>query len=182
MACRLFMSVVDANHVAKLGNRFHMVASGIISVPIDIPGTPFNKAIKAAKAIRKELLQIIRQRKVDLGEGKASATQDILSHMLTTCDENGQFMNELDIADKILGLLIGGHDTASVACTFIVKFLAELPHIYHRVYQGHSLSYYFKIFCSFCLLNVAICIISIFHSCSILVISCASCEYVFMRK
>jgi cytochrome P450 len=48
-------------------------------------------------------------------------------------------MNELDIADKIIGLLIGGHDTASAACTFIVKYLAELPHIYEEVYKGKCL-------------------------------------------
>ncbi|KAJ6758845.1 BETA-AMYRIN 28-OXIDASE-LIKE [Salix koriyanagi] len=66
---------------------------------------------------------------------KRPPTQDILSHMLVTCDENGKCMNELDIADKILGLLVGGHDTASAACTFIVKYLAELPHIYEEVYK-----------------------------------------------
>ena len=115
---------------------FHLLASGIISMPIDLPGTPFNKAIKASKFLRKELLKIIKQRKVDLAEGKASATQDIMSHMLTASDEDGRFMSELDIADKILGLLIGGHDTASAACTFVVKFLAELPHIYDQVYKG----------------------------------------------
>ncbi|KAJ1408174.1 Cytochrome P450 [Sesbania bispinosa] len=126
---------VDENHVAKFRDPFHLLAAGIISLPIDLPGTPFSKAIKAANFIRKELLKIIRQRKVDLGEGNASPTQDILSHMLLTSNENGEFMNELDIADKILGLLIGGHDTASAACTFIVKYLAELPHIYDQVYQ-----------------------------------------------
>ncbi|KAK4279476.1 hypothetical protein QN277_011254 [Acacia crassicarpa] len=135
LACRIFMSVEDPNHVAKFADPFQQLASGIISMPIDLPGTPFNKAIKASKFIRKELLEIIKQRKVDLAEGKASTTQDILSHMLTTSDENGVFMKELDIADKILGLLIGGHDTASAACTFIVKFLAELPHIYDKVYE-----------------------------------------------
>ncbi|KAK7318049.1 hypothetical protein RJT34_02746 [Clitoria ternatea] len=135
LACRLFMSVEDMNHVAKLAGPFESLASGIISVPIDLPGTPFNRGIKAAKSVRKELLDIIKQRKVDLDEGNASATQDIMSHMLLTSDENGQFMNELDIADKILGLLIGGHDTTSAACTFIVKYLAELPHVYDTVYQ-----------------------------------------------
>ncbi|KAF7153686.1 hypothetical protein RHSIM_Rhsim01G0107400 [Rhododendron simsii] len=47
--------------------------------------------------------------------------------MLLTSDENGKFMHEADIANKILGLLIGGHDTASSSCASIVKFLAELP-------------------------------------------------------
>ncbi|KAK7399057.1 hypothetical protein VNO78_10232 [Psophocarpus tetragonolobus] len=135
LACRLFMSLEDANQVARFENPFHLLASGIISLPIDLPGTAFNKAIKAANSIRKDLLEIIRQRKLDLAQGKASPTQDILSHMLLTSDHDGLFMTELDIADKILGLLIGGHDTASAACTFIVKYLAELPHIYHQVYQ-----------------------------------------------
>ncbi|KAK6235765.1 hypothetical protein QUC31_019499 [Theobroma cacao] len=135
LACRLFLSIEDPNHVAKFEGPFHLLASGIISLPIDLPGTPFNRGIKASNFIRKELVKIIKQRKVDLAEGKASPTQDILSHMLLTSDENGQFMNEMDIADKILGLLIGGHDTASAACTFIVKYLAELPHMYEEVYK-----------------------------------------------
>lgn len=84
-------------------------------------------------------MKIIKQRKVDLADGKASPTQDILSHMLLTCDENGKYMAELDIADKILGLLIGGHDTASAACTFIVKYLAEIPEVYEGVYNGKNI-------------------------------------------
>ncbi|CAA3009282.1 beta-amyrin 28-oxidase-like [Olea europaea subsp. europaea] len=135
LACRLFVSVEDPNHVAKFADPFDLLASGLISLPIDLPGTPFNRAIKASNFIRKELVAIIKQRKLDLAEGKASPTQDILSHMLLTSDENGKFMHELDVADKILGLLIGGHDTASSACTFIIKFLAELPEVYEGVYK-----------------------------------------------
>ncbi|KAG6627907.1 hypothetical protein CIPAW_15G162400 [Carya illinoinensis] len=136
LACRLFISVEDPNHIATFADPFQALASGIISIPIDLPGTPFNRAIKASNFIRKELVKIIKQRKIDLAEGKATPTQDILSHMLLTCDENGQYMAELDIADKILGLLIGGHDTASAACTFIVKYLAEIPEVYEGVYNG----------------------------------------------
>ncbi|KAL2925659.1 Beta-amyrin 28-monooxygenase [Bienertia sinuspersici] len=135
LACRLFLSVEDPDHIARFADPFHLLASGIISIPIDFPGTPFNKAIKAANIIRKELRMIINQRKIDLAEKKATPTQDILSHMLTVRDDNGQHMNEMDIADKILGLLIGGHDTASVVITFIIKYLAELPHIYNGVYK-----------------------------------------------
>lgn len=135
LACRLFISLEDPDQVAKFADPFDLLASGLISIPIDLPGTPFRRAIKASNHIRKELSGIIKQRKIDLAEGKATPTQDILSHMLLTSDENGKFMNELDIADKILGLLVGGHDTASSACAFIVKYLAELPQIYDGVYK-----------------------------------------------
>lgn len=138
LAARLFVSLEDPKDVDKFGDPFQLLASGIISMPIDLPGTPFNKAIKASNWIREELYKIIKQRKIDLAEGKASPTQDILSHMLLTCDEEGTYMKEMDIADKILGLLIGGHDTASATCTFIVKYLGELPHIYDAVYKGNA--------------------------------------------
>ncbi|KAL8150925.1 hypothetical protein V2J09_020733 [Rumex salicifolius] len=133
LACKLFLSLEDPTHIARFAEPFDRLASGIITVPIDLPGTPFNRAIKASRIIRKELIDVIRQRKIELSENKASPTQDILSHMLTTPIEGEPgnepfFMKEDDIADKILGLLIGGHDTASAAITFVVKFLAELPH------------------------------------------------------
>ncbi|GMQ07595.1 hypothetical protein CsSME_00051729 [Camellia sinensis var. sinensis] len=136
LACRLFLSIEDPKDVDKFLERFNLLAEGLLSIPVQLPGTPFYKSVKASEYIRTEyLLRIIKQRKIDLAEGKASPTQDILSYMLLTPDEDGKFMKETDIADKILGLLIGGHDTASSACAFIVKYLAELPHIYQGVYK-----------------------------------------------
>ncbi|KAK9910417.1 hypothetical protein M0R45_034380 [Rubus argutus] len=135
LAARLFVSLESSYDVEKLSKPFHLLNSGIMSMPIDFPGTPYNKAIKAANFIRKDLHKIIKQRKVDLAEGKAHHTQDVLTHMLTTCDENGAYLKETDIADKILGLLIAGYDTLSTSLTFIVKYLAELPHIYDAVYK-----------------------------------------------
>ncbi|XWS16590.1 hypothetical protein CRYUN_Cryun34aG0102100 [Craigia yunnanensis] len=85
----------DPDHVSKFYDPFNAMASGIISVPINLPGTPFRRAIKASELIRKELMAII----------------------------------------KVLGLLIWGHDTASAAITFILKYLAELPTIYNEVYK-----------------------------------------------
>ncbi|GFS44287.1 cytochrome P450, family 716, subfamily A, polypeptide 1 [Actinidia rufa] len=138
LACRLFVSMEETKDVDRFLERFNLLAEGLLSIPVDLPGTPFRRAINAAAVIRTELVGIIKQRKVDLAEGKASPTQDIMSHMLLTADEDGKFMKEYDIADKILGLLVGGHDTASSACAFIVKYLAELPEIYQGVYDAKS--------------------------------------------
>ncbi|CAH9101824.1 unnamed protein product [Cuscuta europaea] len=135
LACRIFMSVEDPSHVALFAEPFNVIASGFISVPVDLPGTPFRKAIQASEFIRKELLAVVKQRKRDLAEGTATANQDILSHMLLTSNEDGKFMSELDIANKILALLIAGHDTTASACAFVVKSLAEHPHVYQAVYE-----------------------------------------------
>ncbi|KAF2313571.1 hypothetical protein GH714_011792 [Hevea brasiliensis] len=134
IACRLFLSMEDREQLEKFAKPFEVLASAIIAIPIDFPGTPFNRGIRASNLVRKELAKIIKQRKIDLAENKASPTQDILSHMLTTADENGQYMNEMDIANRILGCLLS-HDTASAAITFVVKYLAELPQVYNKVLE-----------------------------------------------
>lgn len=138
LACRLFVSLESKEEVAELAQRFDEIAPGLFSLPLDLPGTPYRRAINAAKYIRKKILVIIQQRKIDLAEGRALEKQDdILSHMLqTSIDDNGTFMNELDIAEKILGLLVGGHDSVNSTCTSIVKYLAEQPDIYEQVYKG----------------------------------------------
>ncbi|CAK7339793.1 unnamed protein product [Dovyalis caffra] len=133
IACKVFLSIDDPKDVAKLAHPFNNLAYGIISFPIDLPGTSFNRSIKASKWVRKDLLSIIKKRKVDLAENRVLLTQDILSYMLLTADKDGQYMKETDIADKIIGLLIGGHDTTSAVIAFIVKYFAELPHICQEV-------------------------------------------------
>ncbi|XP_057958887.1 beta-amyrin 28-monooxygenase-like [Malania oleifera] len=135
LSCRLFLSIEDPNHVAKLAGPFDVLDHGIISMPVDFPGTAFNRAIKASKLIREELQELMKQRKIDIAEKKALPTQDILTHMLMTADENGQYMKETDIASKILSLLIAGHQSSSAAITSIVKYLAEMPEFYNKVLQ-----------------------------------------------
>ncbi|XP_050218206.1 beta-amyrin 28-monooxygenase-like [Mercurialis annua] len=135
LACRLFLSMDDREEVERFAKPFDALAAGIISIPIDFPGTSFNRGIKASNLVRKELIKKIKQRKIEMAEDKASGTKDILSHMLTAVDDKGEYMNEMDVADKILGLLVGGHDTASAAITFVVKYLAELPEVYDKVLE-----------------------------------------------
>ncbi|TXG48758.1 hypothetical protein EZV62_024633 [Acer yangbiense] len=135
VACKVFLSIEDQQHIAKLADPFSALISGLFTIPIDFPGTTFSRAIKASKEIRKGLVAIIKQRKIDLEENKASPTQDILSHILLATDENKEHLSELHIAEYILLLLIAGHDTTSSVMTFVVKYLAELPHIYNEVFQ-----------------------------------------------
>ncbi|XP_062102797.1 beta-amyrin 28-monooxygenase-like [Humulus lupulus] len=134
IAARVFLSLDDPKEIRKFEDPLKLLSSGLFSIPINLPGTTFHRALKASSYLRKELVKIIKQRKVELAEGKASSSQDILSHMLVTCTDDGQCMTDLDIASKIIGLIIGGYETTSSVCTIIVKYLAELPHVYEAVY------------------------------------------------
>lgn len=132
LACRLFMSIEDPHLINRLSHLFNVVLKGIISLPINLPGARFRRAMQAAALIREELLEIVKQRREDL-KSHPSQGRDLLSHLLLTPDEGGNFMSELHIANNILLLLFAGHDTSSVTITLLIKKLGELPHVYEEV-------------------------------------------------
>ena len=139
LACRLFMSIRDPNHVIRFADPFDLITNGITSLPINIPGTAYNRAVKAGKVIHQELLAVIKEKKKELLENKArTVAGDLLTNMLLASDENGRVMNDMVVACSFMGLLIAGHHSASSAITFVVKYLAEFPHVYSEVFKGTS--------------------------------------------
>lgn len=136
MACRMFTSIEDCGHILKLAAQFDIFLKGVISFAINIPGTRFHCAVKAADAIREELRLLARQRREALDKKMASPTQDLLSHLLVTSYAGGKLLSELEIVDNILLLLFASHDTTTSAITCVMKYLAELPEVYRMVLKG----------------------------------------------
>ncbi|KAH6776679.1 hypothetical protein C2S52_014240 [Perilla frutescens var. hirtella] len=110
----LFLSLIDRDQIKKLSDPFTLVTNGMFSVPIDLPGTAYNGAIKGGK----------------MGEGR-----DLLSKMLLVRDEEGQFLSEMEISNNIIGMLVASFETTSTAVTVVMNYLAELPHIYDEVFK-----------------------------------------------
>ncbi|KAH7568257.1 hypothetical protein JRO89_XS07G0267100 [Xanthoceras sorbifolium] len=117
LGCRLFISVDDPKYVAKLAEPFAQVMPGLFSLPINLPGTPYNRAMKAGRRIREEVKALIT-RKMDLW------TSMILDGLDAT-----------EISNKIGGFFIANHDYASAAITFIISYLADYPDVYRKVFQ-----------------------------------------------
>lgn len=135
IACRLLLSIEDPKKVEALGKRVGDIVDGSMSIAVNIPGTAFYRAVKASEAVRKELQDVIKQRKLDFLTRGTNNNADLLSTMLMINDENGQFMPELDIASVLVGMLHGGTHTLNAALTFIMMYLAELPDVYAKVHK-----------------------------------------------
>ncbi|KAK6927856.1 Cytochrome P450 [Dillenia turbinata] len=135
LACRLFMGVNDPNLISKMAEPFLLVSTGFMSLPINFPGTAYNHAMKGGKILREEVLKIVRQRKAQVFEKKLDfrEAKDLLSRMLYATDENNMFADELEIANTIISLLNAGNEPISATISFVLKYLAELPHIYDEV-------------------------------------------------
>ncbi|KAL8217270.1 hypothetical protein R6Q57_024107 [Mikania cordata] len=133
LACGLFLSLEDPKQVSELGSLFKTFLKGLGELPISIPGTHFYRAKNATNAIKKQLMVIIKQRRQTIRKENASSFKDLLSHLLSSSDENGRFLSEIEIANNIMLLLFAGHDTSAVLITLLMKSLGEHPHIYENV-------------------------------------------------
>ncbi|OWM69463.1 beta-amyrin 28-monooxygenase-like [Punica granatum] len=137
LSSRLLMGNQDPTFITRLGHMFELVASGMLSVPINFPGTARYKAIQAGKSIRFVLLPIIKRRKKEIMENKDTAVaKDLLSKMLLAEDENGQpVMTESEIGNTIIAKFLASQATSSTTITFVVKYLAEYPDVYEQVWK-----------------------------------------------
>ncbi|KVH92972.1 cytochrome P450 [Cynara cardunculus var. scolymus] len=141
LSCKLFMDEDDDDKVAKVLKNFNIVTNGMISLPIDFPGTAYNRAIKGGKLLRDSLLKIIASRRKELIENNEIVRQDILSQMLLMTSDDGRLLSEKEISNNIIGLLVASYETSSVAITFVLKHLAEHPRIYNEVRKEELLTW-----------------------------------------
>ncbi|KVH91533.1 cytochrome P450 [Cynara cardunculus var. scolymus] len=134
----LLLGVRDGTELEKLAKPFVEAAGGIIAIPINIPGTRFNRGVKASNQIREVINGIIAQRRKDLADGTASPSQDLLSHMIAEVDKrneesDGAPTTDGDMSSDLLGLLIGGYDTINTTVVFIMMMLVDHPDVYQAV-------------------------------------------------
>ncbi|XVF63353.1 hypothetical protein PTKIN_Ptkin09bG0081100 [Pterospermum kingtungense] len=129
LACRFFMSVQDPDVVEKFAKPFALVSAGLISLPIDFPGTAFYRAVKAGRSIRKELLALITKKKKELLEKGKTVASDLVDNMLM------DGMSVVEIGNKILGLFVASHKSTSTVITFTVSYLTDYPDVYNRVLE-----------------------------------------------
>ncbi|XP_073009070.1 cytochrome P450 724B1-like [Typha latifolia] len=142
--------------------NFNTFMRGLVSVPINLPGTPYAKAIQANYRIKEIVRKIIRRREKE--DGKVEERMDFLAILLHQNE-----LSEEEILSLVLDLLLGGYETTAMLIAIIVKFLgsdhkmlAELREEHLSVKQNKvgkeslSLEDYKKMEFTQCLINEAL--------------------------
>ncbi|GMI95697.1 cytochrome P450, family 707, subfamily A, polypeptide 1 [Hibiscus trionum] len=103
---------------------YYILEKGYNSMPINVPGTLFNKSMKARKELAQILAKIIstrRQMKMDCN--------DLLGSFMG--DKEG--LTDEQIADNIIGVIFAARDTTASILTWIIKYLGENPSVLKAV-------------------------------------------------
>ncbi|GJS41236.1 abscisic acid 8'-hydroxylase 2-like protein [Tanacetum coccineum] len=114
--------------IEGIKDLYQCLEKGYNSMPLDLPGTPFNKAMKARKGLNEKLRQIIQKRKESGENGEG-----LLGALLSNNEEGNMKLSESQIADNIIGVIFAAHDTTASVLTWLLKYLHDNRHLLEAV-------------------------------------------------
>lgn len=101
-----------------LMKEYFTFMKGVISAPINLPGTSYSRALKS----RAKILECVKKTMDDRKGHPHQHYDDLLSTVM----DDGRLSTE-QILDLILNILFAGHETSAVALTLALHFLASSP-------------------------------------------------------
>ncbi|XP_010536060.1 PREDICTED: abscisic acid 8'-hydroxylase 1-like [Tarenaya hassleriana] len=104
---------------------YYILEKGYNSMPVNLPGTLFHKAMKARKELAQILARILSERR----QNGAVQSKDLLGSFMG--DKEG--LTDEQIADNIIGVIFAARDTTASVLTWILKYLAENPTVLEAV-------------------------------------------------
>lgn len=120
----------EVTGIDELKQCYYTLEKGYNSMPINLPGTLFHKAMKARKRLGEIVGNIIysRREKQRQKPGEAIGT-DLLWSFL----ETKEGLTDAQIADNVIGVIFAARDTTASVLTWIVKFLGDNPSVLEAV-------------------------------------------------
>ncbi|MCO5583937.1 hypothetical protein L7F22_037855 [Adiantum nelumboides] len=108
-----------------LNQSYLTLEKGYNSMPINVPGTKYNKSMKARRHLSKIIGKVIQERR-DRGQVD-NEEPNFLATLLAHKDEKGQGLSHEQMVDNIIGVIFASRDTTASVLTWLIKFLKSSP-------------------------------------------------------
>ncbi|OIW11000.1 hypothetical protein TanjilG_22807 [Lupinus angustifolius] len=118
----------------QLRKEYVTFMKGVVSVPLNLPGTAYRKALKSRCTILKFIEEKMEERVKRIQERNENLEEeeDLLNWVL----KNSSLSTE-QILDLILSLLFAGHETSSVSIALAIYFLPGCPQAMQQLKEEH---------------------------------------------
>ncbi|KAK9924078.1 hypothetical protein M0R45_032466 [Rubus argutus] len=134
----VFECLLGINVKADMLGTFERVLEGVFAAPINFPGSRFWRARKARKEIEKMLVEVVREKKMQMEEGKIEEEQGgMLLSRLVSGMIRGEITEE-EVVDNVVLLVFAAHDTTSFASAMTFKMLAQHPYCHSVLLKEHD--------------------------------------------
>ncbi|KAK7309290.1 hypothetical protein RJT34_05882 [Clitoria ternatea] len=117
----------------QLKKEYVTFMKGVVSAPLNFPGTAYWKALKSRSTILKFIEGKMEERVKRIQEGNENLEEDDLLNWVL---KHSNLSTE-QILDLILSLLFAGHETSSVAIALAIYFLPSCPQAIQQLREEH---------------------------------------------
>ncbi|KAI5057664.1 hypothetical protein GOP47_0027679 [Adiantum capillus-veneris] len=139
IVCSLLIGIEEEGLLNRMEVQFRIWIAGLAAMPVDVPGTTFNKSRRAGDELRRQIDEVIEQKRQQMQQNPdGHGYEDLLSQMILACDEKGSTLTSEELRDVTLFLMFAGHDTSATALMFALKFVEQNPTCLHRLVQEHE--------------------------------------------
>jgi cytochrome P450 len=97
--------------------------------------SPWGRFVRKKQQIDQIIYTEIQQRRLEAQAPSLNPRTDILSLLMSTQDENGQPMTDIELHDELMTLLIAGHETTASALTWALYWVCRLPEVRDKLLQ-----------------------------------------------
>ncbi|XP_061371104.1 cytochrome P450 90D2-like [Gastrolobium bilobum] len=118
---KALISLDPGEEMELLKKQFQEFISGLMSLPIKLPGTKLYQSLQAKKKMVKLVQKTIQTKR---NSGISKVPKDAVDVLLN--DANEQLTDDL-IADNMIDMMIPGEDSVPVLMTLAIKYLSECP-------------------------------------------------------
>jgi cytochrome P450 len=125
VASTLLTGSAPGDETERLSRLFVALTSGFITVPLRWSWAPYGRALAA----RAELLRYIDHA---IEHRRAHPTNDALSLLIQTRDEDGNALTNQELQAQTLLLLFAGHETSASMLTSLAFALAQNPAVWAK--------------------------------------------------
>ncbi|CAM8880979.1 unnamed protein product [Rhodiola kirilowii] len=114
--------------------NFSAFMQGLISFPLNIPGTAYNKCLKGRKKAMKMLKGLLQERR----QAPRKEQSDFFDYVLAELQKGGTILTEDIALDLMFVLLFASYETASTAITLAIKLLSDHPAVLQALTDEHE--------------------------------------------
>ncbi|ERN17869.1 hypothetical protein AMTRI_Chr10g226630 [Amborella trichopoda] len=134
LALKQVLGMQPGQMTKVLEPEFHKLIEGIISLPINLPGTNYHKGFQG----RQRILSFLRKFVEDRRAFKETHT-DMLDALLRNEEDPSKFqISDDQIFDLLLAILYAGYETVSTTSMMAVKYLYDHPKALQKLREEHS--------------------------------------------
>ncbi|XP_062107269.1 cytochrome P450 87A3-like isoform X2 [Humulus lupulus] len=123
----------DLEGTRKLRENFSAFLDGLISFPLNIPGTAFHACLQGRKNAIKVMKQKIRERKA-----ANKKYGDYLDHLLEEVEKEDTILSEEKVVNLVFALFFAVYEITSSAITLAVKLISEHPQVHAQLAKEHE--------------------------------------------